>query len=102
MSTKNFYTTIVVAVVMILFIFIVVCLITKIGDRVEESTKPESEQVIEDINQNLVIREVYFPNTHKWMYRISKVKFEGHTYIVLEDTGTCMLHDPDCKCKTQK
>lgn len=37
-----------------------------------------------------------------WAYRISKVKFSGHTYIVVEDHGTALLHDPDCECQTQK
>lgn len=105
MSTKYSDTTLVVVIMIILVIIIVVCfsLMTKIEGRVEEPTKPELEPVIEAIDQNLVIiREVFVPNTNKWMYRISKVEFEGHTYIVLEDHGTCLLHDPDCKCQNPK
>lgn len=102
MSTKNFYTTVVVVVIVILITFTGVCLINKVVDKVEEPTKSELEPVIESIDQNLVVRDVFVPNTNKWMYRISKVKFEGHTYIVLEDTGSCILHDPDCQCQTQK
>lgn len=103
MSTKNFYTTVAVVVVTILFTFMVFCLVTKIVDKAKEPAKPESEQVIEEaIDQSPIVREVRFPNTDKWMYRISKVEFEGHTYIVLEDTGSAILHDPDCQCQTQK
>lgn len=47
----------------------------------------------------LIYQEVRCPDTDQWMYRISKVEFEGHTYIVLEDHGSCLLHDPDCKCQ---
>lgn len=49
----------------------------------------------------LIYQEVETPDG-KWMYRISKVEFEGHTYIVLEDNGSCLLHDPDCKCQNLK
>lgn len=49
----------------------------------------------------LIYQEVETPEG-KWMYRISKVEFEGHTYIVLEDNGSCLLHDPDCKCQNLK
>lgn len=104
MSTKDSYTTTVVVAMIILVIIILVCfsLMTKIEGRVEEPTKPQSEQVIEAIDQNPVVREIYLPNTNKFMYRISKVEFEGHTYIVLEDNGAAILHDPDCQCQTQK
>lgn len=49
----------------------------------------------------LIYQEVETPDG-KWMYRMSKVEFEGHTYIVLEDNGSCLLHDPDCKCQNPK
>lgn len=103
MDTKSFYiTTAVAAVVTLLIVFMAFGFI-KIVDKVEKPVKPELEPVIEEaIGQNLILREVRFPNTNKWMYRISKVEFEGHTYIVLEDTGSAILHDPDCQCQTQK
>lgn len=47
----------------------------------------------------LIYQEIRCPDTDQWMYRVSKVEFEGHTYIVLEDHGSCLLHDPDCKCQ---
>ena len=72
--------------------FMILCLIT---------AKKESESVELKECPKVVYREVEKPN-HEWMYRISKVEFEGHTYIVLEDTGTAVLHDPDCQCQTQK
>lgn len=50
----------------------------------------------------LIYQEVRCPDTDQWMYRVSKVEFEGHTYIVLEDHGSCLLHDPDCKCQNPK
>lgn len=104
MDTKSYYiTTAVAAVVMLIIIFMVFCLVTKIVDKAKEPAKPESEQVIEEaIGQNPVIREVRDSRTNKWMYRISKVEFEGHTYIIVEDSGTAILHDPDCQCQTQK
>ena len=103
MNTKSFYTVTVVAGIVTLIIFMVFCLVTKIIDKAKEPVKPESEQVIEEaIGQNPVIQEVRDPRTNKWMYMISKVEFEGHTYIVLEDHGTAILHDPGCKCQTQK
>lgn len=103
MSTKNFYIISAVAGVLTLLISMVFYLVIQIiVDKVKEPFKPESEQVIEEaIGQNLVIREVR-DQTNKWMYRISKVEFEGHTYIVLEDNGSCLLHDPDCKCQNPK
>lgn len=99
MDTKSFHIITAVTVVVTLIIFMVFCLVTKIIDKAKEPIKPESEQVIE--YPKVVYRDVEKPN-HKWMYRISKVYFEGHTYIVLEDTGTAILHDPDCQCQTQK
>jgi len=103
MDTKSFYITTAVAVFAVLIIFTVFCLVTKIVDKGKEPVKPELEEVIEEATgQNPVIREVRDPRTNKWMYRISKVEFEGHTYIVLEDHGTAILHDPDCQCQTQK
>lgn len=72
--------------------FIILCLIT---------TKKESESVELKECPQVVYREVRAPGD-KWMYRISKVEFEGHTYIVLEDSGSCLLHDPDCKCQNPK
>ena len=104
MDTKSFYTvTVVAGIVTLLIIFMGFGLVNKLVDKVKEPVKPESEQVIEEaIGQNPVIREVRDPRTNKWMYMISKVEFEGHTYIVLEDHGTAILHDPDCQCQTQK
>lgn len=51
----------------------------------------------EEENPTVLFKEVK-DQSDRWMYRISKVEFEGHTYIVLEDHGTAILHDPDCKC----
>lgn len=108
MNTKSFYTTVTVVVVTLLIIFMGFGLVNKLVDnklvdKVKEPVKPESEQVIEEVmGQNPVIQEVRDPRTNKWMYMISKVEFEGHTYIVLEDHGTAILHDPDCQCQTQK
>lgn len=104
MDTKSFYTvTVVAGIVTLLIIFMGFALVNKLVDKVKEPVKPESEQVIEEaIGQNPVIQEVRDPRTNKWMYMISKVEFEGHTYIVLEDHGTAILHDPDCQCQTQK
>lgn len=68
------------------------------------TAKKGSESVaVEELKEcpKVVYREVKTPDD-KWMYRISKVEFEGHTYIVLEDNGSCLLHDPDCKCQNPK
>ena len=65
------------------------------------TAKKKSESVELKECPQVVYREVRAPGD-KWMYRISKVEFEGHTYIVLEDSGSCLLHDPDCKCQNPK
>lgn len=62
-----------------------------------EIYEPEPE-----LPSEVIFREIKDSSTDRWMYRISKVEFEGHTYIVLEDTGSCLLHDPDCKCQNPK
>ncbi len=61
----------------------------------------EKAKLIKEENPNVLFKEVN-DQKGRWMYRISKVEFEGHTYIVLEDHGTAILHDPDCQCQTQK
>ena len=103
MDTKSFYITTAIAAVVMLLIVSMVFGFVNIINKVEESVKPESEQVMEEaIDQNPIFIEVREANTDRWMYRISKVEFEGHTYIVLEDAGSAILHDPDCQCQTQK
>lgn len=77
---------------MVVIGFMILCLIT---------AKEESESVELKECPQVVYKEVETPDG-KWMYRISKVEFEGHTYIVLEDNGSCLLHDPDCKCQNPK
>ena len=99
MNTKNLYATVIAFTAV--FTFIAYCLVTRILQSTKES-KAESELVIEKRDSNLVIKEVYCPDTRRWMYIMSKIEFEGHTYIVVEDTGTAMLHDPDCKCNQLK
>lgn len=68
-----------------------------------ENIKDKKVEVYEPrLPSEVKFREIKDPSTDRWMYRISKVEFEGHTYIVLEDTGSCLLHDPDCKCQNPK
>ena len=78
--------------------FLVVCILTAI-DR--KSSEIESNPKEDESQNSVLYKEVYF-DTNKWMYRMSKVEFEGHTYIIVEDSGTAMLHDPDCKCNQLK
>ena len=88
---------VVVAIVFVIYVF---------KKMIESNYQSESEsEYLEVINKKgtlPIYQEVKDPNTGKWMYRISKVEFEGHTYIVLEDYGSGLLHDPDCKCQNPK
>ena len=98
MSNKSFYTLVGVVCFITISFFLVFCILTAVDRKSSEiGSNPK-----EDENQNSTLyKEVYF-DTGKWMYRMSKVEFEGHTYIIVEDTGTAMLHDPDCKCNQLK
>lgn len=81
----------------IVIIFACVCLITKISNGIEKEVQaaPPLDLPMVEINE---VRDL----SGGWAYRISKVKFSGHTYIVVEDHGTAMLHDPDCECNLSK
>lgn len=69
---------------------------------IENIKKVDVEVYEPELPSEVIFREIKDPSTDRWMYRISKVEFEGHTYIVLEDTGIGLLHDPDCKCQNPK
>lgn len=58
----------------------------------------EEVQAVPPLDLPMVERNEVRDLSGGWAYRISKVKFSGHTYIVVEDHGTAMLHDPDCEC----
>lgn len=99
MSSKSFYTIIGVICFITISVFLVVCILTAV-DR--KSSEIRSNPKEDESKNSVLYKEVYF-DTNKWMYRISKVEFEDHTYIVLEDNGSAaILHDPDCQCQTQK
>lgn len=67
-----------------------------------ESQSEDLEVPIKKDTSTVIYQEVRCPDTNRWMYRVSKVEFEGHTYIVLEGRGSCLLHDLDCKCQNPK
>ena len=90
-------------VLLSLVIIIGVSLLVVITFKYIENTKEVDVELYEpELPSEVIFREIKDPSTDRWMYRISKVEFEGHTYIVLEDTGSCLLHDPDCKCQNPK
>ena len=78
----------------IVIIFACVCLLIKISNGIKE----EEVQTVPPLDLPIVERNEVRDLSGGWAYRISKVKFSGHTYIVVEDHGTAMLHDPDCEC----
>lgn len=86
--------------------FIVLCLVTTKSNSNSSKELPNVEQpalVKETEREPLESQTVKLKsNRPEFLYRISKVEFSGHTYIVVEDHGTAILHDPDCKCQTQK
>ena len=70
--------------------------------KIIESDPQSKDLEVSTKTYTLIYQDVRCPDTDQWMYRVSKVEFEGHTYIVLEDTGSCLLHGPDCKCQNLK
>lgn len=92
-------------VIISLVVTIGVSLLGVITFKCIENIKKVDVEVYEpepELPSEVIFREIKDPSTDRWMYRISKVEFEGHTYIVLEDHGSCLLHDPDCKCQNPK
>lgn len=83
--------------------FMIYCLVTTNKDTTnKEGPKSKPEPLIEEtlpLERVKVKDRIGSTNT---MYQISKVEFSGHTYIVVEDHGTAIIHDPDCKCQTLK
>ena len=88
----------------IILISALTCVLVTMGFRYAEKEVEKAKLVKEELkeeNSKILFKEVT-DSRNRWMYRISKVEFEGHTYIVLEDNGSCLLHDPDCKCQNPK
>ena len=87
------------------FVIIVVSALTGIlvtmGFKYAEKEVEKAKLVKEEEASQVLLKQVN-DQRGRWMYRISKVEFEGHTYIIVEDSGTAILHDPDCQCQTQK
>lgn len=81
--------------------FIILCLVTtKSNSNPKELPNVEQPAWVEETEKEPVECQIIRlkSRTSGFLYRISKVEFSGHTYIVVEDQGTAILHDPDCKC----
>lgn len=81
--------------------FIVLCLVTtKSNSNPKELPNVEQPAWVKEIEREPLESQTVKlkSSTPEFLYRISKVEFSGHTYIVVEDHGTAILHDPDCKC----
>ena len=92
-------TLVIIIVSTLTGILVTMCINT--GFKYAEKEVEKAKLIKEEENPNVLYKEVK-DQSGRWMYRISKVEFEGHTYIAVEDHGTAILHDPDCKCQTQK
>ena len=82
--------------------FMILCLVTT--NKSKELPNVEQPALVEETEREPLESQTVKlkSSTPEFLYRISKVEFSGHTYIVVEDHGTAILHDPDCKCQTQK
>lgn len=88
-------TFVIIVVSALTGILVTMCINT--GFKYAEKEVEKAKLSKEEEASKVILQEVK-DQMGRWMYRISKVEFEGHTYIVLEDYGTAILHDPDCKC----
>lgn len=91
-------TLVIIIVSALTGILVTMCINT--GFKYAEKEVEKAKLVKEEEASKVLFKEVN-DQRGRWMYRISKVEFESHTYIIVEDSGTAILHDPDCQCQTQ-
>ena len=92
-------TLVIIVVSALTGILVTMCINT--GFKYAEKEVEKAKLVKEEEASQVLLKQIN-DQSGRWMYRLSKVEFENHTYIIVEDNGTAILHDPDCQCQTQK